>query len=147
MKNYKEEIGDAIKEAMKKGDSVSKSVLSMLKAELLNEEIAKGKREEGLNEEEFVVIVGREIKKRKEAIEQMSQNKELVESETAEIKVLEVYMPEQMGEDDLRAVVKEVIAGGVTEMGPLMGAVMARVKGQADGNLVRKIVEDEVSKG
>ena len=142
MKNYKEEIGDAIKEAMKKGDSVSKSVLSMLKAELLNEEIAKGKREEGLNEEEFVVIVGREIKKRKEAIEQMSQNKELVESETAEIKVLEVYMPEQMGEDDLRAVVKEVIAGGVTEMGPLMGAVMARVKGQADGNLVRKIVEE-----
>jgi uncharacterized protein YqeY len=146
MKNYKEEIGDAIKEAMKSGDSVKKSVLSMLKAALLNEEIAKKKREEGLSEEEFVVIVGKEIKKRKEAIEQMSQNKELVESETAEMKVLEVYMPEQMSEDDLRIVVKEVMSGGQTEMGPLIGAVMAKVKGQADGNLVRKIVEDEISK-
>jgi uncharacterized protein YqeY len=68
----------------------------------------------------------------------------LVEKEKAELAILQSFMPAQLGEDEIRAAVQDVLASGASGFGTVMGQVMGRLKEKADGNFVRKIVEAEV---
>ena len=103
-----------------------------------------------LSDEEIIQAVSTEIKKRKEAAEQYRQGnrQELAEKEEAELKILSVYMPEQMPEEEIRRLVKEAVqksgAKSMAEIGKVMGILMPQVKGKADGGSVSKIVKEEL---
>ncbi len=148
--SLKQTIFSDMKEAMKAGDAAKRDTLRMLDSMIKNAEIEKMKREEGLSDIEVREVIARAIKQRKDAIAQYEAGgrPELAEKEKKEIEILSVYMPEQLSEDAIRKAVKETIVQiGVTnkaEIGKVMGPVMSKLKGQADGNVVRKIVEEEL---
>jgi uncharacterized protein YqeY len=141
----KEQILKDFMTAFKAKDMVTKDTLSMLKSEVANAEIDLGVREEGLSDEETLKVIKRAAKKRKDAIAQFTEggNIEMAEGEKAELEVLEKYLPEQMGEEALEEKIKEIIekvgASNAGDLGKVMGAVMAELGAEADGNVVRKI--------
>ncbi|MFZ2154392.1 MAG: GatB/YqeY domain-containing protein [Candidatus Moraniibacteriota bacterium] len=142
-------IKEDLKAAMKAGDAKKRDVLRMLDSMFRNVEIEKGKRETGLSDEEIIEVLMRAVKQRKDSANQFiaGNRPELAESEQAEIDIISTYLPEQMGAEEILKVVKETMAelGAATsaDMGKVMGAIMAKVKGQADGNLVKEMVQKE----
>lgn len=142
----KQQIQQDLKQALKNKRALEVSVLRMLVSAVSNEEIAQKKKELGLSNEEIIFIISRQIKQRKDSIEQYKKGGrlELAEQEERELEVLKGYLPEQISEQEIRANVKEVVASGISDFGAVIGKVMAELKGQADGSLVRKIVEQEL---
>jgi hypothetical protein len=146
----RKKIQTDIKEAMKSGNTNRRDVLRMLDSMIKNTEIEKGKREDGLNDDEVVELVARSIKQRKDSMEQYSAGgrEDLAQKEGEEVKILVDYLPEQISEDDLRQIVKNEIenlgAQSKADMGKVMGSVMAKVKGRTEGGLVKKLVEEEL---
>ena len=69
---------------------------------------------------------------------------ELADREDAEADVLATYLPERMSEDEVRAIVREIIASGVDQMGPLMGRVMPKIRGRFDGKEANRVVREEL---
>lgn len=148
----KQKISDDLKTAMKSGDVLRRDTLRMLDSMIKNTEIEKRKREDGLTDEEIMEVVARAIKQRKDSVAQYEAGGrlELAEKETGEIAILSAYMPPQMSEEDVRAEIKRTIAetgaSGKGETGKVMGAAMAKLKGKTDGQIVKKIVEEELGK-
>jgi len=148
--SLKEKILADLKAAMKEGNAFKRDTLRLLDSAIKNVEIEKKKKEEGLNDEEILEVISRAVKQRKDSVEQFTQGgrADLAEGEQKEIDILAEYLPEQLGEDAVAEVVIEVIAQlGVSskaDMGKVMGQVMAKLKGQADGNLVKKVVEEKL---
>lgn len=148
--SLKQTIFSDLKTAMKAGETEKRDVLRMLDSMIKNTEIDKLKKEEGLGDEEVMEVIARAVKQRRDAATQFETGgrPELAEKEKKEMEILMAYMPAQMSEDKVREIVKEVIAqAGVTsksDIGKVMGPAMGRLKGQADGNLVKKIVEEEL---
>jgi hypothetical protein len=138
-------ITEDMKIAMKNKDSIALNTIRMLRAEIKNAEIQKmGK----LEEEEVIKVVQTAIKKRKEAAEQYKNagRDELAEKELMEAKVLEKYLPEQLGEDEIRAIINQVLAESDNKnFGIVMKAVMEKVKGRAEGKLVNQLVKEMLS--
>ena len=95
---------------------------------------------------EVVEVVNRGIKRRKEAAEQMRAGSrvELAEKEEEEVRQLSAYLPEQMAEDDVRALIREAIAGGATAAGPIMGKIAGKIKGRFDGRAANRLVQEEL---
>ncbi len=145
----KEKIQQDVKDALKSGDSKKRMVLGMVLSSIKNKEIEK--RDE-LSDDDVVAVISSEIKKRKDAMEQFEKGgrPELAEGEKKEAEMLMAYMPEQMSEDQVRAEIKKAVAETgikeIKEMGKLIGAVMAKVKGKADGQVVSRLVKEELSK-
>lgn len=140
----RDKFDNELKAAMKAGDALKVSVLRLLKSEIRNAEIAKGS---ALTEDELVQTVAKESKKRREAIEQFQKagRADLVDKETAELRILSDYMPEQLDEAEIVGIVQEVIselhATSKTDKGRVMSALMQRVRGKADGKLVSQVVD------
>ena len=141
-----------MKEAMRAKDAVRLSVIRGVMAAFTNEAVAKGKGPTGeLSDEEALALIRREAKKRKDSIEQFKSGgrPELAESEQVELSILEEFLPAQMRTDEIRLVVeKKKSELGITEksrQGELMKAVMAELKGKADGNSVKHEVENLLS--
>ena len=145
----KEKLQQETKEALKSGDSQKRTLLGMVLSAIKNKEIEK-KGE--LAEDDVIAVISSEIKKRKDAIEQYEKGgrPELAEGERKEAEMLMAYMPEQMSEEDIKTEVKKAIteigAKDVKEMGKVIGAIMAKVKGKADGQMVSRLVKEELSK-
>lgn len=145
----KEKIQQDIKNALKSGDSKKRIVLGMVLSAVKNKEIEK--RSE-LGDDDVAAVIASEIKKRKDSIEQFEKGgrPELAEGEKKEAEMLMAYMPEQMSEEEIKTEVKKTIAEtgikDMKEMGKLIGAVMAKVKGKADGQTVNRMVKEELSK-
>jgi len=139
--DLKNKVQADLQAAMKERDSVRRETLRTLLTSLTNAEMEK---KDALNEEEFIQVVQREGKKRREAIEafEAGGRQDRAQKEAQELEVLKAYLPKQLSEDEIKAVVQELIenAPGVPNMGQLMGQAMGRLKGQADGNTVRGIV-------
>jgi len=148
--SLKQTILSDMKEAMKSGDVIKRDTLRMLDSMIKNTEIEKLKKEEGLNDEEVQAVIARAVKQRRDSVEQYKAGgrPELAEKETKEIEILSAYMPAQLGEEEVRKIVKEVItqtgAASKADIGKVMGQAMGKLKGQADGNLVKKMVEEEL---
>ncbi len=148
----KEQIQNDIKAALLGGNRFAGDTLRNLKAAILNEEVAKGKRDEGLSDSEVEQIVAREIKKRNESIALYEQNgrPELAAEEQKEIAVLAPYLPAQLSEDEIRTMVREIVAEmndvGMQQMGQVIGAVKAKAGNTADGALVARIVKEQLTK-
>lgn len=161
----KDKIKEDLKKAMQEKDTLKLSVLRMVSSYVFNKEkdnrakLSKAGEEESkldemskLTEEEVIEVVSSEVKKRKDSIEQYEKGgrSDLAENEKKELEILMDYMPEQMGEDEIRKIVKEKIEelgiGSPQETGKLMGAIMPQFKGKTDGNIVGRIVQEELKK-
>jgi uncharacterized protein YqeY len=143
----KEKIQNDLKENLKAGNKEAVSALRMLFSEIKNTEIQKQKKD-GLSEDEIIEVVLREVKKRKDSIRQYREGgrKDLAEQEEKELEILTGYMPEQLGEDEIKKIAQEIIgkinASGKSDFGKVMGAMMKEVKGKTDGALVGKVVKE-----
>jgi len=136
--------------AMKARDPDTLSTLRMLKSSLMEAKTRKA-RDESLSPDEEIEVLQRYVKKRREVIEEMKKagRADVIAREEAEIAVTMRYLPQPVGEDELRALVGEAVAatGATTQkdMGKVIGAVMAKVKGRADGSAVSRLVREALA--
>lgn len=142
-----EKIKSDLTEALKAGDTARALSLRYLLAEIHNAEIAKGK-DAVLTEEEMAAVLQKQAKQRHESIEsyQKGGREDLVGKERRELEMIQGYLPEQMGEDQIRELARVAIqesgASGIADMGKVMGVLMPKVQGQADGSVVSKVVRE-----
>jgi uncharacterized protein YqeY len=142
---------DEMKEAMKSGDQARLSVIRLLRSQIKNREIEKGK-DRSLTEQELMEVVSTSIKQRRDAIElfRQGQRQDLVDKEQHEIEILQTFLPEPLGQDELvrlaQAAIQESGAQGVKDMGKTMKLLMPRVAGRAEGAAVSQVVKDLLSR-
>lgn len=146
------DIKNQITEAMKAKEQVRLLTLRGLLAELTNESVRKGEKPDTeLADEAVMSVIQRQVKQHRDSVEQYEKGgrDDLVVQEKGELKVLEAFLPEQMSEGEIKKIVTSTISElGVSdksEIGKLMGALMPKVKGKADGGLVKKIVDESLS--
>lgn len=145
-------INDDLKAALLGGDRFVAEVLRGLKAAILNEEVAAGARETGLDDTRIEQIIAREVKKRNESATLYTDGgrAELAETERKEAEVLARYLPQQLSEAELQEIIDETIATlGVTDikgMGQVIGAVKTKVGTSADGATVARLVKESLNK-
>lgn len=145
--SLKERLTEDMKQAMKAKEAgkLRLSVIRMVRAAIKNVEI-DGKKE--LSDEEVLHIISKELKMRRDSMEEFKNAKrqDLVDQLEAEIAILLPYLPEQLSEAEIRALVSEAVAltnaSSPKEMGKVMAALMPKVKGRADGKLVNSIVRE-----
>lgn len=143
--SLKETVQENLITAIKAKEEIKVSTLRMLKAEIMKFEVSGGAKKEA-TDDDVLAIVQKSLKQRKDAAEQFRKGdrQELADKEDKEAEILAKYMPEQMGEDEVKAIVAEAIsqvgASSKEDMGKVMGAVMPKVKGKADGKLVNQVV-------
>jgi uncharacterized protein YqeY len=141
----REKIDIDTKAALKSGAKDKLSTLRMLNAALKNKQIDKRRP---LTEEEVFETVRSLIKQRKDSIEQFAKGgrQDLVDKETAEVAVLEVYLPQQMSREELEVMVRDAVAQtgaqGARDMGKVMKALIPMVGGRADGKLISELVKN-----
>ncbi|GFP19582.1 uncharacterized protein HKBW3S03_01087 [Candidatus Hakubella thermalkaliphila] len=145
----KERVIQDMQNSLKKGDKIRLSTMRLLLSEIKN--LEKEKRISDLSDDDVLSVVRREIKRRDQALEEFrkTDRKDLVDKEERERQILEEYLPVQLSQEELEAMVRRVIqetgASSSREMGKVMGRMMQEVKGKADGKRVRQIVESLLS--
>ena len=145
----REKIESDVKTALKAGAKDKVSALRMLIAALKNKQIDRRRQ---LSEEEVIETIRSLIKQRKDSIEQFTkgQRQDLVDKETAEVAVLEAYLPAQLSREELEVMVRNAVdqtsALGARDMGKVMKAVLSMVGGRADGKLVSELVKQALGK-
>jgi uncharacterized protein YqeY len=143
-----QKLTDDLKQAMKGGDTVKRSVIRLVMAAIKNAEIAKQK---ALEDGDILGIIAKEIRQRKESIEAFKEGNrpELAAKEETEMAILEAYMPAQMSRDEIiaeaRQVIEEVGAGGLSDKGKVMPKLIAKLKGKADGREINEVVTELLS--
>ena len=141
--SLKERLDGDLKDAMRNKDSIRRTVLRTIISEIRNAEIAK---QEALDDEGVLVVMTKQAQQRRDSIEafKSASRSDLVESESAELKIISGYLPEQLSVDEIEVVITEVIsqvdAKGSSDMGKVMKEIMQRVRGRADGKMVSAIV-------
>ncbi len=146
-----QDIARDLTQAMKSRQEPRLSTLRMLKAELQKLQADKGKSAE-ITDDDVYTVIRRLIKQRKDAAEQYKAGgaADRAESELAEIGILEPYLPKQLGDDEIDAIIsesaEEIGASSPKDMGKLMKAVMSKAKGQADGSKVKERVNAFLNK-
>jgi len=144
----KEELLKELKIAMQTKDMIKKDTITMLRAAIL--QIEKDTQKE-LSEDDMLAIVAKEVKKRRESLPEYEKagRQDIVDNLNKEIAILEVYMPEQLSEEDIRKIVIETIeevgATSPKDMGKVMQGVRAKTAAQADGKVVSQIVKEELN--
>ncbi len=161
--HLKDKINQDLSAAFKGGDNDTVASLRFLNSVIKNKELEKRTKlaKEGkpidelpklseLSDEEVAKVVLSEIKKRKEAIIQyeIGKRNDLVAKETTELAILKKYAPEEISEDELRALIKEKLNSlnevSMKDFGKIIGMIMAETQNRADGALVIKIIEEEI---
>ena len=143
----KQKLQEELKQSMLARDELRTSVLRLLLSAINYYEIQKGGAGYQATEEDILTVTQNQAKQRRDSIEQfkIAGRQELVDKETKELEILSAYLPAQMGEEEVTKLVKEAIsqtnASSMADMGKIMGALMPKVKGKADGNLVSSIVK------
>lgn len=143
--NLKDKLNQDMKEAMKARESDRLSTIRQLRSAIKNREI---ELQQELDDEAVIAVVSTLVKQRRESAQMYRDNDrpELAAKEEGELVVLQQYLPEQLGEAQLRALTADVIAAtgasSPKDMGKVMPQVMARTKGAADGRLVNQIVRE-----
>lgn len=139
-----------MKEALRSGDSERKNTLRLVLAAIKEAEV---REQEELDEGEVLAILQKEVKSRQESIADAEKagRADLVESAKSEIAILEDYLPQQMSEEELSALVEEAIketgASSPGDMGKVMGVLMPKVQGRADGSKVSQLVRAKLQGG
>ncbi|MDP1420796.1 GatB/YqeY domain-containing protein [Peribacillus simplex] len=143
-----ERLNNDMKQAMKNKEKDKLSVIRMLKASIQNEAL---KQRQDLTDDEELTVLSRELKQRKDSLQEFENagRSDLVDKVRTELVYVEAYMPEQLSEEDISKIVEQTIeevnATSKADMGRVMGALMPKVKGKADGSLVNKLVQQHLS--
>ncbi len=143
-----EQIDADMRSAIKSGDTVIANTLKMIKTDLTYEKTKTG---EELSDEQALEVIMRAAKKRKEAMAEYENagRTELAEAEKSELEVISKYLPEQMDESQVSEALDKIISGlgEVTnrDFGKVMGMAMKELKGKADGNIVKKVLEEKIN--
>ncbi len=162
----KEKLQKDLNESLKSGDQLKRLVLGMLMTSIKNKELMKRQqlsktvsdtavleKQSQLDDDEVTEAIAGEVKKRKEAIEQFKTGgrDELAQKEKSELDILLAYLPEQMSEEEIRTEIQKTIteleASGPKDMGKVISAIMAKLKGKADGGMVSKIAKELLGSG
>ncbi len=144
-----DKIFDDYKEAMKARDALKSSVLSFLRADMLN--LATAKKKDKLDDPEVMAVIKKQIKQRQDSIEQFTGGGRLeaAEKEKKELVILKAYLPAELPVDQIKALIEEAVlstgASNMKDMGRLMKEVTAKVAGQADGRLVSDLVKQRLT--
>jgi len=146
--SLQQDIKNQIKDAMLKKEAVRLTVLRGLSAAFTNELVAKMRKpQEELADPDALAVIKRSVKQHKDSIEQFKKGgrEDLVKEETAELIILETFLPKTMSKNDIKKIAlqkqKELGVTDKTKMGMFMGAVMKELKGKADGGDVKEVVE------
>lgn len=144
----KEELLKELKEAMKNKDELRKNTITMLRSSILQVEKDSQKT---LNDDEIIVIISKEVKKRKDSIEdyKKAERDDIVEDLNKEIEILSKYLPKQLDDNEIEKLVEEAIketsAEGPKDMGKVMQNLRPKTAGKADGKKVSEIVKEKLS--
>ncbi|MDF2571963.1 MAG: yqeY [Sporomusa sp.] len=149
--SIKDKLTEDMKQAMKDKEAgkLRLSVIRMVRASIKNVEIDKKKE---LAEEEVLDVLAKEVKMRRDSIEEFNKGNrpDLVETIEREIDILMQYLPEQLSEQEVRVLVAEAVkeaqAASAKDMGKVMAVLMPKVKGRADGKLVNSVVREFLNK-
>jgi uncharacterized protein len=140
-----EKLTEDMKQAMKNKEKLKLSVIRMVKSSLKNEEINQGKE---LSEDQVLALVNRELKQRRDSLQEFEKagRDDLAETARQEVEILLAYLPKQLDETEIRVLVQSTIdkvgATSKKDLGKVMGALMPQVRGKADGTLVNQIVQE-----
>jgi uncharacterized protein YqeY len=146
--SLKTRVQNDLHDAMRGKDKVRAGTLRMVLTAVTTEEVAGEHRE--LSDDEVLTVIAKEAKKRKEAAAAYAEavRPELVAREEAELEILQTYLPAQLGDDELRAIVADAVtetgATGMAQMGQVMKVAQARVAGRADGGRVAALVKESL---
>ena len=149
--SIKEQLKKDLTEAIRGRDEITSSTIRMVLTAITNEEVA-GKEARVLSDEEVITVLSREGKKRREAAEAFENAGRADKSalEKSEGEVIAKYLPAQLSEADIAAIIAEAIAStgaqGPGDMGKVMGAVKPKIAGKADGGLVSALVKAALNK-
>ena len=147
----KQQLQEELKQSMLAKDELKTSVLRLLLSAINYYETNKGGAGYEATDEDVLSVIGAQVKQRKDSIEQYTNagRTELADKEKAELKILEAYLPEQMGEEEVSKLVDEAIAqtgaSSMADIGKVMGVLMPKVKGKADGGLVSNLVKSKLT--
>ena len=141
--DLKSRIQTDLNNARKQRDKARTLVLSTALADVKNREIELGG---ALPDADLVQVLNKAIKQRKDAAEMMRSGgrPELADKEESEATLLATYLPEGLGEEEVRRIIREVIASGANAVGPLMAQVMPRIRGRFDGKEANRIAREEL---
>lgn len=134
--------------AMKARDTLKSSVLSFLRADVLNAAVAKNKR--SLDDGEVVSVIKRHVKQRQDSIEQFEKGGriDMAQKERGELVILKSYLPAELSDEELKRIIDEAVqatgASGLQSMGAVMKEVLAKCSGQADGKKVSELVRQRL---
>ncbi len=143
----KEQLMADLKSAMKEKDKVKKATVTIIRAAIL--QVEKDEKVE-LDDAQILDIISKQLKQRRDALAEFTkaQREDLVEQTKAEMAVIEAYLPKQLTREEIASIVDETITEtgvqSVKEMGKIMGALMPKVKGLADGKLVNEVVREKL---
>jgi len=144
----KQKLTDDLKQAMRAGDKVRRSVIRLAMAAIKNAEIA---RRAALEDADILGIIAKEVRQRKESIEAFKQGNrpDLAAQEEAELAILQQYLPRQMTREEViaeaRRVIEEIGAQGLSDKGKVMPKLIAQLKGKADGREINAVVTELLS--
>jgi uncharacterized protein len=144
-----EKILNDYKDAMKARDSLKSSVLSFLRADMINQATAKKKNK--LDDAEVVMVIKKQIKQRQDSIEQFTKGArlEMADKEKKEWEILKAYLPPELSESQIKSLIEEAIvatgSNSMKDMGRLMKELAVKIAGQADGKLVSELVRQRLN--
>lgn len=147
----KQQLRNELTQAMLAKDVSKTGTLRLLLSALNYYEIQKGGANYEATDEDVLTVIQKEVKQRKDSIEQFAaaNRQDLVDKEQLELNLLQTYVPPQMSEEEIKKLVTEAItqtsASSMADIGKVMGSLMPKVKGKADGNVVNKIVREQLS--
>jgi uncharacterized protein len=149
--SLKQRIDADIKAAMLRGDKFKTDTLRVIKSAVLYAEVASGKRESGLTDDEILGVLSKEAKKRQESIDLYNKagEAERAANETQELAIISEYLPVQISDDELRALVDEVLQAqpevSMAIMGKVIAAVKERAGAGADGGRIAALVKEKLA--
>ena len=150
--SLKEQIGEDIKTAMKAKDKLRLQTVRSIKKAILEKEVElRPKGQEELTPEQEIELLAQQAKQRRDSIEQYQNagREDLVEKETQELAIIETYLPEQVSDEELEAIIDEIIAdsgaASIKDLGKVMGPAMKQLKGKADGKKIQALVKSKLA--
>ncbi|MGQ4649102.1 GatB/YqeY domain-containing protein [Lyngbya aestuarii] len=150
--SLKDRISEDIKTAMKAKDKIRLETVRSIKKVLLEKEVSlRPQGRDSLTDTEEIELLAQQAKQRREAIEQYSQagRNDLAEQEAQELAIIEEYLPQQLSEEEISAIIDEVIAQteatSIKDMGKVMGSAIQQLKGRAEGQKIQAMVKSKLS--
>lgn len=143
-----EKLSNDLTTAMKSGDKIVVETLRVIRAAIQNARLAKQK---DFSDEDVLAVINKEAKKRKESIElyEKGGRTDLVQQESKELEIISAYLPEALSDEALMQIIDETLkesgAESMQDMGKVMGLIMPKVKGKADGKHVQNLVREKLS--